>query len=494
MTGEDEIRSAARHFLGRAFKVLHRQHVLPAARFKAHLQVGRDYFGPDLEGAPKSDLEAAIEAAFPERFADPLQRPDPQFANAYVFDLLERAIALCARHGSDYDPEGEHVSVAVEELLESLNEPDFEVVSCRVVSHLATTDDAVVRLADVEVHPELVDSRDWIPQRITEFIPTAASALQQAPFVFDRPHALVVARCRASGESGSGVARRLSRRIDLFMMALRVVHSATTHGYYQVTGPSRSISHFGADLVTFNAGDWALLRRPVRIDAADTDSLDGVARLIDDAEVDRSKMVATSYDVALQKFYNAPYRASAFEQMVDLATALEAILLGGDKSTEEVTLRLRSRAARLLCTDRDPATAIFDDVGRLYGLRSSLVHGGNLKEKDLRHYVERLSTSVSADGFGVAVARAADRLTDLVRRSLLARLCLSSGSAPLWSLGSAASIDRLLADDSIAASWRSKWHAQLSEMGAGGAIDRPKTAADFLAPYRQQRSGRRPSP
>lgn len=488
MTAEDEIRSAARHFLGRAFTVLHQQHVLPAARFNAHLQVGRDYFGPDLEGAPKSNLEAAIEAAFPERFADPLKRPDPQFANSYVFDLLERAISLCAGHGSDYDAEGDHVSVAIEELLESLNEPDFEVVCCRVVSHLATTDDAVVRFAEIEVHPELVDSRDWIPWRIAEFIPTAASALQTAPFVFDRPHALVVARCRASGESGWDVAPRLSRRIDLFLMALRVVHSATTQGHYEVTGPSRSISHFGANLTTFNAGDQALLRRPVRVDAAHADSLDGVARLINEAEVDRSKMVATSYDVALQKFYNAPYRASAFEQLVDLATALEAILLGGDKSTDEVSLRLRSRAARLLCTDRDPATAIFDDVGLLYGLRSSIVHGGNLKEKDLRRYVERLSTSVSADGFGVAIARAADRLTDLVRRSLLARLCLSSGSAPLWSLGSTVSIDRLLADDAIAASWRSKWHTHLSEMGAGDAIDRPKAAADFLAPYRQQGS------
>lgn len=488
MTAEDEIRSAARHFFGRAFTVLHRQHVLPAARFNAHLQVGRDYFGPDLEGAPTSDLEAAIETAFPERFADPLKRPGPQFANAYVFDLLERAIALCARHGSDYDPEGDHVSVAIEELLESLKEPDFEVVCCRVVSHLATTDDAVVRFAEVEVHPELVDSRDWIPRRIAEFIPRAASVMQRAPFVFDRPHALVVGRCRSSGESGWDVARWLSRRIDRFLLALRVVHSATAHGHYEVTGPSRSISHFGANLVTFYAGDWALLRRPVRVDAADADSLDGVARLIDEAEVDRSKMVATSYDVALQKFYNAPYRASAFEQLVDLATALEAILLGGDKSADEVTLRLRSRAARLLCTDRDPATAIFDDVGLLYGLRSSIVHGGNLKEKDLRRYVERLSTSVSADGFGVAIARAADRLTDLVRRSLLARLCLSSGSAPLWSLGSTVSIDRLLADDSIAASWRSKWHAQLSEMGASDAIDRPKAATDFLAPSRQQGS------
>ncbi len=490
MTTEDRLRAAAKEFLKQAFTVLHRQHVLPTPRFNAHLQVGRDYYGPDVEGAAKSDLEAAIEAAFPDRFADPLKRPDPQFANAYVFDLLQRAIALCGRRGDEYDPESEHVSVAIDELLESLREPDFEVVCCRVVSHLATTGDAVVRFAEVEVHRELEDSRDWIPRRIAEFIPTAASDLRSAPFVFDRPHALVVARCRASGERGWDVGRRLSRQIDRFMMALRVVYSATTHAHYEVTGPSRSISHFGANLVTFNAGDWALLRRPVHVGAADADSLDVVARLIDEAKVDRSRMVATSYDVALQKFYNAPYRTSAFEQLVDVATALEAILLGGDKSTDDVTLRLRLRAARLLCTDRDPATAIFDDVGLLYGLRSSIVHGGNLKEKDLRRYVERLSTSVSTDGFGVAIARTADRLTDLVRRSLLARLCLSSGSDPVWALGSTISIDRFLADDSIAASWRSTWHAQLREVGAADAIDRPTAAADFLAPYRDRNETR----
>jgi hypothetical protein len=480
---EDGVRAAARDFLAWSFGVLQREHVLPAPHFNAHLEVGRDYFGPDLEGAPRFELEDALNSAFPERFGDPLTRPDPQFASAYVFDLLQRAIVLCAVTG-DYDADGKEVATAIDELLESVAEAEFEVVCCRVVSHLTTVGMAETDFGEVEIHAERDDDRDSLLRQIAELIPTAPSELRRAPFVFDRPHALVIARCSTRNERGWEVAQRLSRRIDRFLMSLRIVHSATVHAHYEVTGPSRTISHFGPNLVTFNAGGWAPLRRPAKLGEDDAAGLGAVQRLIDDASVNRSKMVATSYDVALQKFHNAPYRSSAFEQLVDLATALEAILLGGDKSNDEVTLRLRTRAARLLCTDRDPATSIFDDVGLLYGLRSSIVHGGDLKEKDLRRYVERLSTAVSSDGFGIAIARAADRLSDLVRRSLLARLCLSSEPNALWSLGTGAPIDRLLVDDATAAAWRSHWHAVLRGVGAEQAIDRPKAAADFLDPYR----------
>lgn len=68
-------------------------------------------------------------------------------------------------------------------------------------------------------------------------------------------------------------------------------------------------------------------------------------------------------------------------RLVDLATALEAALLGAERETEGLTLRLRSRTSALLATDDDPARGLFDDVGLLYGLRSKLVHGGQIKRK-----------------------------------------------------------------------------------------------------------------
>jgi len=72
--------------------------------------------------------------------------------------------------------------------------------------------------------------------------------------------------------------------------------------------------------------------------------------------------------------------SNPYEQLVDLATALEAALIGAERETEGLTLRLRSRVAALLATDDDPARALFDDVNHLYGLRSKLVHGGQITQ------------------------------------------------------------------------------------------------------------------
>jgi|ERR1017187_4681684 hypothetical protein len=70
---------------------------------------------------------------------------------------------------------------------------------------------------------------------------------------------------------------------------------------------------------------------------------------------------------------------------------------------------------------RTRGESIFRDVGALYGLRSKLVHGGDIKESDLRKIITGVSMIPDGALFGVAVAFAVDRLRDLVRRSFLAR-------------------------------------------------------------------------
>jgi hypothetical protein len=64
-----------------------------------------------------------------------------------------------------------------------------------------------------------------------------------------------------------------------------------------------------------------------------------------------------------------------------------------------------------------------------------LVHGGQIKDKDLRKAIRAIST-VPDDAverrFGVAVGYAIDRMRDLVRRAILARLCLAVQPDPLW--------------------------------------------------------------
>src|SRR5262249_30080847 len=138
-------------------------------------------------------------------------------------------------------------------------------------------------------------------------------------------------------------------------------------------------------------------------------AFEAINELVDNADVRRDGMAATSFDVALGKFNGSHHQESPYETLVDLATALEAILAGGETETEGLTLRLRNRAAALLATDGDPARAIFGDVGLLYGLRSKLVHGGQIKENDLRRDLGKISTMPDGEAdnrFGVAIGYA----------------------------------------------------------------------------------------
>ncbi|MDH6129269.1 hypothetical protein [Kitasatospora sp. GP82] len=67
--------------------------------------------------------------------------------------------------------------------------------------------------------------------------------------------------------------------------------------------------------------------------------------------------------------------------------------------------------------------------------------------------------------FGVALAFAVDRMRDLVRRSFLARLCLVSGTTPLWPFAQSTPVDAALADDTTRTHWRTHWHDQLTALG-----------------------------
>lgn len=224
-----------------------------------------------------------------------------------------------------------------------------------------------------------------------------------------------------------------------------------------------------------------LIRRTVPLDQNEASGFDRLGKMVDEADVRRDKMAATSFDVAISKFHFARRKTDAYEQLIDLATALEATLLGGDADTAEVTLRLKYRAAALLWCDTDPAQAIFDDVGRLYGLRSRLVHGGDLKSSQLRSMITGISTASDEEAFGISRDRAVDRLRDLVRRAILARMCLAAGDEPLWPFHNQTQVDRALSNPPVAAAWRARWRDDLGQMGVGFAADRARDASEFLA-------------
>lgn len=200
---------------------------------------------------------------------------------------------------------------------------------------------------------------------------------------------------------------------------------------------------------------------------------------MESADHERPGMAQTSFAMAVHKLQLSYHAHNWHEQIVDLATALEAALSG--RHATDVVLRLRNRAAALLATERDPASAIFRDVGRLYSLRSTLVHGGEIKEKKLRKMVRRISTVPPDAPFGIALGHAVDRLRDLVRRALLARICLATGDAPFWPLGEDDGVDAALTDDDMRRTWRTAWHDTMDSIGAGDAADASSTAVDVLS-------------
>lgn len=479
---EGSLRRAARAFIQDAFAVLKEDRVLPTPVFHPYVKVGRDYFGPDIMAcATYKELESLLDQTYPERFADPRARRNPEFATTYIFSFLEACIARCASAGV-FEPEREPVEDSINELLSVLNASQYEVVCCRVVAHLTTSSGSSVSVGDFEVFPES-DERDALLHKIAGEIPGAFAAFnREEPRPYDPPHCLISTRAQSDESDPYDVWRRLSGSVERFLLLVRLLTAGTVQSYYEVTGTSTLISRMSPIMGTFSKGMLdSLVRRTVRITGGEGPAVAKLGELLKTVDVEREGMVATSFDVALDKFNRSHLPNSNFENLVDLATAFEAIMSGGESDNEALTLRLRSRAATLLATNRDLARSIFDDIGLLYALRSKLVHGGHIKEKELRKIVGRISTVPSEAAFGVAVAHAVDRMRDLVRRAILARVFLASDPDPVWPFSNTAPVDALLSEDSTRAAWRRLFQEKVSALGMASVGDRPRAAVDFLS-------------
>lgn len=228
-----------------------------------------------------------------------------------------------------------------------------------------------------------------------------------------------------------------------------------------------------------------LVRRTVWLTGDEAPVFTAISDMIDAADISRDGIVATSFDVALSKYNQSHTIGSPYEHLVDLATALEGVLIGAENEGEGLTLRLCTRAAALLAREDDPATAVFNDVKALYSLRSKLVHGGHVTEKDLRKVFTRVSTVPADDAehrFGMALAHAVDRMRDLVRRAILARLCLAENPDPIWPFTGQTPVDAILADDPKRDTWRRHWHTRLAALGADYASGKPRAAVDTISP------------
>ena len=234
---------------------------------------------------------------------------------------------------------------------------------------------------------------------------------------------------------------------------------------------------FGSD-GNCSLGDYTLTRRVARLEETHSEPISQLTETLNKAAKSDDKYLIASMGMAISMFNRSHQLAPWFDRLVDLATALEGTLIGHGDPTYGVTKRLRKRASALLECTNDSARDICNDVNILYNLRSKMVHGRDLTSETLQEELSSISTIPEATLLGTATEQAIDRLRDIVRRSLLARIGLTHGSAPLWP--QEGSVDSVFADRRQSEKWRATWQQHITDIGFPEAIQ-VATPADIFS-------------
>jgi hypothetical protein len=457
------LRDAAVAAITEAWCALAAEHVVPCSQYRPYIQVGRDYEGALLAGCPAfTQFSQRLGQMYPAWFDAPEGQDPRWFPDNLAFQFVEATIAELTRLGETGDTPNDAVEVTLLHLVDYLDSEDSRLACARRVSHLMTSDRKELTIASVTIleHQQFRETR-----QIAEVIPTAHSAYNgERPRSPPRPEATLVSY--ATGSDPFPLAPHAGRHIDRLLLALRLLYGATTADIYQVTGEVTFVCRCTARLEEIPHDPHPIPVRPVVVSASTAEPVEKLLALYDSTEHRTSKEVVHGLEMAVIKFTSSFAPRPWFEKVVDLATALEAALSGTDKS--DVTLRICTRAAIILSVDTDPASAIFADVKALYDLRSSLVHGAIITQRQLEKWLAAVST-VPAPGDCTPRMRneqLIDRLRDLVRRSILMRLLLNSDGR--WPLRAdpPPPVDQLWTGPAVAGQWRTAWHQGAADLGA----------------------------
>lgn len=486
------IEHLAQAFVAAAFRELTSQRVIPTSEFHPWVRAGRDYYGPTLMELPEfKACESLLGELYPARFSKPLERRHAEFSNTYLLQLVEACVRRCA-DVDNYDADNECVSDSIRELIEVLESSGHSLVVVRAVSHLQTSDGQPLTIDGVEIVPERSrQDFDFLLDQCRRRVPGSGGSFnRERPVVFAHPHAVVSTVERVGAASDYvGAITWGSRRLDRFMLMVRLLTGTTARSHFEVQGPTTLVGPVSPHLRRYAHQECApFVRRTAVLNASLEKPIQTLGSTIDSLQVKRQNMATASFDVAIQRFTNS-YESDGLATVVDLATALEAIFIDEPDGTSEVTGRLRNRAAALLATATDSAANVFEDISSFYSLRSSLVHGGNLTESKLRKQILGISTVTEKDHFGIAAAEAVDRMRDLVRRAILARVCLASGDQPIWPFNPAKGVEVAFADDTLRTELRSAGRGRMGDIGAGWAADHLEAPGQTLREDYGQQAG-----
>lgn len=476
LTDLDTLRRAAVAAVTEAWDALEAEHVVPCSRYRPYVQVGRDYEGSALSGCPAfTQFSETLRQLYPAWFDAPAGQSPRWFPNVLAFQFIDATIAELTRRGEAGDTPNDAVEVTLLQLVDYLDSKDSRVACARRVSHLMTADRKALTIAGVDV---LADQQFQEARQIAEVIPTAGSAYNgELPRSFAPPEATLVSS--ATGPDPFVLPPDAERHIDRLLLALHLLYCATSAGIYQVTGETTFVCRYTAHLDEIPHEEHPMSVRPAVVSPATVAPVEKLLALYDSTEHRTEREAVHGLELAVIKFTNSFAPKPWIEKIVDLATALEAALSGKDKT--DVTLRICTRAAIILSTGTDLAPTIFADVKALYDLRSNLVHGAIITQKDLGKWLVAVSAvSTSEDRSPrMRIEQLVDRLRDLVRRSILMRLLLNADG--WWPLrGDPPPVDQLWTDPAVAEEWRAAWHQGAADLGSPDAAQPAAPLCDSI--------------
>jgi hypothetical protein len=471
-----EVRRTATELLRQAFPDLERNRVLPRSRYEPWIHVGREYEGYLIHHLPAfAAFESVVEGAFPQLFAQDGGLPR-DFASLYAFPLIAAAVARLTRAGAEYTAQHPAVGETVNELISYLRAGREPATVIRLVSDLRPVSGITVR--ELRIQPEGMFRNGNFESSVEDLIPGMGYEIERDQVITSgRSRAMLIVSLRPRVDESDRVYGAFSNAvedarsgIDRFLSAARLATGSTIRNMVEVDGQPGWFKKYPGDVHTFPHHVMPTVDRVAAIDRRLALRVRRLEHILSEA-TSASGGTVPSLALSIGRFNRAFSAAPWTDCLVDLTVALEAAI-GEPDEKQDVTLRLRSRAASLLASTSDSASEIFTDLGKLYDLRSAVVHGHPHREVRVRKLIE----SIPATAIGIMAADkvdlAIDRLRDIARRAILARLFLASGANAVWPLGARSDMDRRLTDDRERRRLRDHWRRALGSLGLAGAREK----------------------
>ncbi len=460
---QNALRQAAATFLDAAFEDMREMKILPRSRFEPWIRVGHQYTSQIVSNSGSyRELQTALNLFYPAKFDEGLpgkERSLPILPHMSILPLLEGSIANATLTSEPYSSQSSSVIKCINEFLELLNGTAPKKIYAWLVPHCFVASQVKIGLINSETYTDKRSTEKAILQKFPGVV-----LPEDYSYSFPEPQTLFYLEgnnTNFSEESSASYAQ-----LYALVTSIRLATGATSQRILEINGYP-SIVHLHPPYVYEHITSDAWLRRVGEITVDVARGIKAFMELMDDVQP------TSSLAIAIARFNKSFEGAPWHTQLIDLSVALEASL--GSSDTNEISLRLRSRASALLATSVDSEKQIYSDVKVMYGLRSNLVHGNELTSKKIEREIAKIPSSRSTltPGLpGITVELMVDRCRDIVRRSIITRLVLNKNG--FWLRKESFDVDSEIVQPAIREKWRTCCAEFINEIGLPDALSPPQ--------------------